>query len=219
MAKDRNLKDRVVQEIERLRRHQGRTAKEMVGGRDPFETLVSTMLSARVRDEMTDKVLPMVMERWPDARSMARARPKEVARTIMEIGLHRIKSVRLVEAARALLTRHDGLVPRDLDALTRLPGVGRKTAGCVMVYAFGDPAIPVDTHVHRISNRLGWVSTTTTNATEKALMLLVPRRLWTQVNPLLVHHGKTVCRPLSPRCGLCTLTADCPHHSSGKIKT
>ena len=176
----------------------------------PFRSLVATILSARVRDEVTETVVPEVMRRWPDAKSLARARPKQVEKVIRKIGLYRVKSRRLVDVAKVLVRDHGGQVPDDLDALVKLPGVGRKTAGCVIVYAFGGTALPVDTHVHRISNRLGWVKTKNPEATETALHQVVPKKWWSQVNDLLVYHGKTICKPQTPQCSHCPVTRDCP---------
>jgi len=173
-------------------------------------TLVATILSARVRDEVTETVVPEVMRRWPDAESLARARPGQVEKVIKRIGLYRVKSVRLVEVAKKIVEDFGGQVPQELDDLVKLPGVGRKTAGCVVVYAFGGDALPVDTHVHRISNRLGWVDTKTPEKTEQALLQIVPRSWWSRVNDLLVFHGKTICRPQNPQCQICPVAGDCP---------
>ena len=201
---------KVVRVLSRLAEHQGKTMLARMGRGRPFRSLVATILSARVRDEVTETVVPEVMRRWPDAKSLARARPKQVEKVIRKIGLYRVKSQRLVDVAQTLVRDHGGQVPDDLDALVKLPGVGRKTAGCVIVYAFGGTALPVDTHVHRISNRLGWVKTTNPEATETALHQVIPKKWWSQVNDLLVTHGKTVCKPQSPQCSRCPVTRDCP---------
>lgn len=201
---------KIVRVLSRLTEHQGKTMLARMGRGRPFRSLVATILSARVRDQVTETVVPEVLRRWPDPKSMARARPPEVEKVIRKIGLYRIKSRRLVEVAKTLVRDHGGKVPSDLDALVKLPGVGRKTAGCVVVYAFGGTALPVDTHVHRISNRLGWVKTKNPEATEAALHKVVPKKWWSQVNDLLVTHGKTVCKPQNPRCSDCPVARDCP---------
>jgi endonuclease-3 len=206
---------KVTRILSRLSQHQGKTLLARIGRGKPFRTLVATILSARVRDEVTDTVVPEVMRRWPDVKSLARARPKEVEKVIKKIGLYRIKSRRLVEVARTLQRDFGGKVPNDIDQLIKLPGVGRKTAGCVVVYAFGGTALPVDTHVHRISNRLGWVKTKNPEATESALYKVVPKRWWSLVNDLLVHHGKTICKPQNPQCGVCPVSHDCPRTGTG----
>jgi endonuclease III len=123
----------------------------------------------------------------------------------------------LVEVARHLVEKYGGRVPEDMEELVKLPGVGRKTAGCVVVYAFGGTALPVDTHVHRISNRLEWVATRTPDATERALHDVVPEEWWSRVNDLLVHHGKTVCKPQRPLCESCPVPPDCPFPARKRI--
>lgn len=206
----------IVRVLQKLSRQQGKTMLARLGRGQPFRTLVATILSARVRDEVTETVVPEVMRRWPDPKSLARARPREVERVIRRIGLYRVKSRRLVEVARRLVSEHGGRVPNDLDQLVKLPGVGRKTAGCVVVYAFGGTALPVDTHVHRISNRLGWVKTKDPAATERALLEIVPEKWQARVNDLLVHHGKTICKPIKPDCADCPVSSDCRYARGGK---
>ncbi|HKS17206.1 MAG TPA: endonuclease III [Planctomycetota bacterium] len=121
-----------------------------------------------------------------------------------------MKAKYVIETAKRLEDEHGGKVPDSLEELTRFPGVGRKVANCVLVYAFGKPAIPVDTHVHRVSNRLGWVKTKMPDQTEQALEKLLPRRHWLEVNELLVAHGKAVCLPGRPRCDQCPAESGCP---------
>jgi endonuclease-3 len=207
---------KAVRVLTQLSEHQGKTMLARIGRGRPFRTLVATILSARVRDQVTETVVPEVMRRWPNAKSLARARPKTVEKVIRKIGLYRIKSRRLVEVAGILVRDHQGRVPDDLDELVKLPGVGRKTAGCVVVYAFGGIALPVDTHVHRISNRLGWVKTKNPKATETALYQVIPKKWWSRVNDLLVNHGKTVCKPQNPQCSHCPVARDCPSRKAGK---
>ncbi len=203
------LHGNVERVLKKLSRQQGKTMLSRLGQGRPFRTLVATILSARVRDEVTETVVPEVMRRWPDAASLARARSRDVERVIRRIGLYRVKSRRLVEVARRLVREYAGQVPDSLEELVKLPGVGRKTAGCVVVYAFGGTALPVDTHVHRISNRLGWVNTKNPDATERALLDVVPEKWQARVNDLLVQHGKTVCKPINPDCKACPVSDDC----------
>jgi len=215
-AMPRPSKKKVVRVLSKLSDHQGKTMLARLGRGRPFRSLVATILSARVRDQVTETVVPEVMRRWPDVKSLARARPKDVEKVIKKIGLYRVKSRRLVEVARALEKDHGGKVPNDMDELVKLPGVGRKTAGCVVVYAFGGTALPVDTHVHRISNRLGWVKTKNPEATESALYRVVPKKWWSLVNDLLVTHGKNVCKPQNPQCSRCPVAPDCPSRRTGR---
>ena len=179
------------------------------GRRSAFQILIGTILSARSRDEMTDKVCTVLFRRYPTPKRLARARRSELIRILRPIGFYRQKSRRIVASARRILDRHGGRVPDTLEELMEFPGVGRKVANCVLVYAFGKTAIPVDTHVHRISNRLGWVRTKTPEETESALSRFLPRRHWLTINEILVAHGKAVCRPIGPRCGECSVERWC----------
>lgn len=178
-------------------------------GLAPFQHLIGTILSARCRDEVTDVVSRDLFAAYPTPERLAAARPRDVERIIRRIGFFRVKARYVVESSRMLVSEFGGRVPQTLEQLTRFPGVGRKVANCVLVYAFGKPAIPVDTHVHRISNRLGWVKTRTPEKTERALVGMLPRRHWLAVNELLVAHGKAVCRPIGPKCGECGISRWC----------
>ncbi|CAI9832547.1 Endonuclease III [Nitrosopumilaceae archaeon] len=175
----------------------------------PFAILIGTILSARTRDENTAKVVRALFERYPDAEALARARVTAVERIVKPIGFYRVKARRIIDVARIVVSEHGGRVPEDIESLTGLPGVGRKTANCVLVYAFGTPAIPVDIHVHRISNRLGLVDTRTPEETEQELMRTVPRRYWLEINDTFVMYGQNICRPVSPMCGECGIRAGC----------
>lgn len=174
-----------------------------------YRHLIGTILSARVRDETTDRLCRELFRRYPTPQSLARATPREVQPLIRSSGYFRQKSAYIVESARRLVEVHRGRVPSTREELMEFPGVGRKVANCVLVYAFGKPAIAVDTHVHRVSNRLGWVKTRMPEQTERALERLIPPRDWLVVNELLVAHGKAVCRPIGPRCGECGIARWC----------
>lgn len=176
---------------------------------DPFQVLIGTILSQRTRDEQTDVASARLFARFPDAPSLAAAPPLEVERRIHSVGFYRAKT-RIVRAcARAILDRFGGTVPRTLAELTTLPGVGPKTANCVLVFGYGIPGVPVDTHVHRLSNRLGVVRTDSPEATEAALRRRLPERYWLPLNPLLVQHGQNLCRPRRPRCPECPVVDLC----------
>ncbi len=176
---------------------------------NPFQVLVGTILSQRTRDEATDVATARLFARYPDPRSLAQARPTELARLIRPVGFYRTKSRVIRACARALLERHAGDVPPSFELLTALPGVGPKTANCVLVFGYGIPAIPVDTHVHRIANRLGVVRTRTPEETEERLRQLVADRYWIPLNPILVQHGQNLCRPIGPRCEICPIADLC----------
>jgi endonuclease-3 len=176
----------------------------------PFQVLIGTILSQRTRDEATDRASASLFARFPDADRLARAPIAEVERLIHPVGFYRAKARNLRACSRALLARYGGAVPTSMEELLTLPGVGRKTANCVLVFGFGEPAIPVDTHVHRIANRLGIVRTRSPEATEEALREVVPRPYWVPLNPLLVQHGQNLCRPNNPKCLECPILPWCP---------
>lgn len=175
----------------------------------PFQVLVATVISQRTKEETTALASRRLLGRFPDAPSLAAAPEAEVERLIRPSGFYRNKARTLVRLTRALMEEQRGRVPRSLEGLLSLPGVGRKTANCVLVYAFGIPAIPVDTHVHRVSGRLGWARAASPEETERALSALIPRERWLDVNELLVLFGRELCRPIRPRCGECPI-ARCP---------
>ncbi len=176
---------------------------------DPFQVMIGTILSQRTRDEATDVASARLFRRYPDAPRLAGARPAQIEPLIRETGFYHTKA-RLIRACAAeVLARFGGEVPKTYEELTTLPGVGPKTANCVLVFGYGIPAIPVDTHVHRIANRLGVVRTRTPEETEARLRQVVPEEYWIPLNPLLVQHGQNVCRPIGPRCGECPIVELC----------
>jgi len=177
--------------------------------RPPFQVLISTVLSARNKDEMTIIATKKLFAKYKTPKQIAEAPLKKLEPLIKQSGFYKTKAKRIKEISRIILNKYKGIVPEDMDKLVELPGVGRKTAGCVMVYAFDLPAIPVDTHVHKIANRLGWVKTRTPEKTEQALMKLVPKRYWLDVNEVLVIHGQTTCTPISPFCSKCQVRKYC----------
>lgn len=179
---------------------------------DPFFVLIFTVLSARNRDPQTYKATEALFKRFPTMQSLAAAKTADIEKTIKFIGLYRTKAKRVKEISQLLLQNHGGKVPGDMEELLQLPGVGRKTASCVLIYAFNKPAIAVDTHVHRISNRLGIVKTKTPAQTEAALMRLLPREIWIGINELLVKHGQQVCLPIKPRCPDCPIKQYCRYY-------
>ncbi len=176
----------------------------------PFYILISTVLSARNKDEMTIIATKKLFSKYKTPRQIAEAPLRSIEPLIKQSGFYKTKAKRVKEISRIIVEDYKGKVPSDFDKLVELPGVGRKTAGCVMVYAFNLPAIPVDIHVHRISNRLGWVKTKTREQTEQELMRIIPRKHWTDVNEVLVIHGQTICTPLSPFCSKCQVRKYCP---------
>lgn len=175
----------------------------------PFKVLISTILSARTKDKVTEAASERLFARFPDIQSLSRAENQTIADMIKPVLYHNVKSKRLVEVSRRLLENYSGKVPDSLDELIKLPGVGRKTANCVLVYGFGKPAIPVDVHVHRVSNRIGIVRTKTPEETEAELSSIYEMEYWLDLNELFVRFGQTTCLPINPRCEICPISKYC----------
>ena len=178
-------------------------------GKNPFNVLISTILSQRTRDENTLKASNKLFSKFPIAKKIANANLSEIKNLIKESGFYNVKAMRIKKVSRILLEKYNGKVPHELDKLLELPGVGRKTANCVLVYGFNIPAIPSDTHVHRISNRLGIVKTKIPEQTEHELMKKVPKKYWININELFVKHGQTICSPIKPKCNRCSISKLC----------
>jgi endonuclease-3 len=193
-------------------------ARRRGGSRRAFRVLVATMISPRTRDEVTEVAAERLLAAAPDPAALAALPASRIERLIYPAGFYHTKAANLRGAARMLLERHDGRVPAGMEELLELPGVGRKVANLVRNLGFGLDGICVDTHVHRISNRLGWVQTKTPEQTERALARRLPRRWWIDVNELLVRFGQTVCTPLSPRCSSCPLGRICPRVGVGRTR-
>lgn len=179
-------------------------------GPDPYKILVSTMISLRTKDEVTLPASLRLFEAADTPEKMSALAEEVIAGKIYPAGFYKTKAKSIKEASRLLMTKHRGQVPPDRDELMALPGVGTKTASLTLSLGFGIDAICVDTHVHRIVNRLGWVKTDTPEKSEKALEKVLPRRLWIPVNELLIHFGQQICRPQSPFCSRCPLEGECP---------
>ncbi len=175
----------------------------------PFELLVATILSAQSSDARVNQVTPAFFKRYPDSQSLAAATPAELEPQIVATGFFRQKSKMLLGMAEALLARHGGQVPADMDALTALPGVGRKTANVVLGHALGVPGLPVDRHVLRVANRIGIAQAATPEEVETQLCAALPREQWTVASSTLILHGRRICRPTQPLCPTCAVVADC----------
>jgi endonuclease-3 len=186
--------------------------------RDPFKVLIATILSQRTRDENTDRAAEQLFARFPSAKALAKAPLRTVERLIRPAGFYHVKARKIKEVAKIVTKRYAGRVPSDLESLLELPLVGRKTANCVLVYGFGKAAIPVDTHVHRISNRLGIVNTKTPEQTEHKLSQYFEKKHWIEVNEIMVRFGKKICRPIGPRCSICRLRNYCEWHAKHRGK-
>jgi len=179
---------------------------------DPYRVLIRTILSQRTRDDNTDRASAQLFSKYHTINEIAEADPTLLEPLIRPAGFYHVKAQRIVEVSRKLLDKFKGQVPDDMKNLLELPGVGRKTANCVLVYGFQIPAIPVDVHVHRISNRLGLVNTKNPEETEAELEKIVPREYWIELNDLMVQFGQTICRPQSPRHEECPLQELCDYY-------
>jgi len=191
--------------------------KETEGG-DPFRVLIGTILSHRTRDENTTRATENLFSVYRTPAELSQADVSTVSKLIKPAGFYNVKAKSVIRVAKQLVEEHGGRVPRTMEELLELHSVGRKTANCVLVYAFNTPAIPVDTHVHRISNRLGLVRTKTPEETEEALVGSVPRKYWLDLNDLFVRFGQTTCKPIGPKCGVCTLTDTCDYYRQVVLK-
>ncbi|MFP6577737.1 MAG: endonuclease III [Candidatus Nitrosopelagicus sp.] len=194
--------------LERL--HKVQTAR-------PFRILIATILSARTKDENTTKAADKLFKLYGTPQKLAKAKVKDVEKVIKSVGFYHVKSKRIIEVANLILSKYNGKVPADIDKLVDMPGVGRKTANCVLVYAFEKPAIPVDTHVHRISNRLGLVDTKTPEETEMALREKIPKKYWLDINNTFVMYGQNICKPISPMCDVCKIRKTCNYFQTKSV--
>ncbi len=208
----------IVRTLQRTRPRWNPTSVAAIAeqSRDPFQVLVSCLISLRTKDEVTAESSARLFCLATTPQAMLALPAARIARTIYPAGFYRTKAKTIREICRTLLVEHGGKVPEDLEALLRLKGVGRKTANLVVTMGHGRPGICVDTHVHRISNRLGIVETKTPEQTEFALRATLPRRFWIPYNDLLVSFGQNLCKPISPLCSRCPVQALCPRLGVGR---
>jgi endonuclease III len=180
--------------------------------RNAFELLTATILSAQSTDQRVNMVTPALFKRYPDARTLARAKAEELEPQIHSTGFFRAKSKSLIGMAKALVEQHGGQVPADMDALTALPGVGRKTANVVLGHALGVPGLPVDRHVLRVANRLGIAEGDDAEKVEEQLCRALPKARWTRTSDTLILHGRRICRP-KPLCEQCAARDSCDFYA------
>jgi endonuclease-3 len=179
--------------------------------RNAYELLVATILSAQCTDERVNQVTPALFERYPDARALAKATTGELEPQIQSTGFFRQKSKALLGMSAALVELHHGSVPSSMDALTKLPGVGRKTANVVLGHALGVPGLPVDRHVLRVSNRIGIAKGDAPEVVEQQICAAMPRAAWTRTSDTLILHGRRICKP-RPLCEQCAVREDCDYY-------
>ncbi len=177
--------------------------------RTPFQILISTIISARTKDEITAKASQNLFKLADNPEDMLKLSEEEIAKAIYPAGFYRNKAKAIKEVAKDIIEKFDGKVPDNLDDLLKLKGVGRKTANLVLALSFKKPAICVDTHVHRITNRIGFVNSKTPEETEKQLMAKVPKEHWNKINDLFVAFGQTLCKPIKPQCDICPIKKYC----------
>ncbi len=176
-----------------------------------YQLILATVLSAQSTDVMVNKITPELFERWPTPQALANAEPAQVEQVLSKIGMFRQKTKNVIGLSKLLLEKHGGEVPRTLTELVQLPGVGRKTANVVLGVAFGTPeGVVVDTHVQRISQRLGWTKHTEPPEIEQDLMALFPRSDWDMLSHTLIFHGRRICAARKPACAACPVSAECP---------
>ena len=175
----------------------------------PFQVLIGTVLSQRTRDEKTDEAAKALFSRYPSAEMLAAAEVGEIAKLIRPANYYNTKAVRIKEISKIIQEKHLGNTPDTVGELMELPGVGRKTAACVLLYGFKKQALPVDTHVHRISNRIGLISTSTPEESEEELWKVIPEKYIMLYNELMVKHGQNICKPISPQCPKCPIIQLC----------
>jgi endonuclease-3 len=185
--------------------------------RDPFHILVSTILSLRTKDEVTRQAATRLLEKARSPQELLLLPEEDIARLIFPVGFYKTKARTLRQICKDLIDQYGGKVPNDLEELLKLKGVGRKTANLVLTLGFHKAGICVDTHVHRVSNRLGYVKTKTPEQTEMALREKLPKEYWIEYNDLLVTWGQNICRPISPFCSRCAVLPHC--RQVGVIRT
>jgi endonuclease III len=186
--------------------------------RNAFELLVATILSAQSTDARVNIVTPQLFERYPDAKALAAAKTPELEKLILSTGFFRQKAKSLIGMATLLLDEHGGKVPADMDALVKLPGVGRKTANVVLGHALGVPGLPVDRHVLRVANRIGLVKGDDPVKVESQLCDMLPPQRWTRASDCLILHGRRICKP-KPICKICNVRPDCDFYRTGIVTT
>ncbi|MFC1697449.1 endonuclease III domain-containing protein [Nanoarchaeota archaeon] len=199
----------IIKILKVLEKTQGKTMLATFNKLPHFQILIATILSARSKDEVTEVISRKLFKVYPTAKKLSKADPKDVKKIIKPIGFYNNKTKMIINASKQIVNEFGGVVPDKMDELLKISGVGRKVANCVLVYAHGISAIPVDTHVHRISNRLGLVKTKIPDKTEIELEKIVPKKYWLILNDVFVMHGKTICKPIGPMCSDCPIEKCC----------
>lgn len=208
------MKDQEIDEVVRILRRtvspwQDPAVTQVARKSDPYLTLISCILSLRTQDETTHQASIRLFRLASRPEDMTALSPEEIQRAIYPVGFYRQKAMTILGISNTLIDQYGGRVPSELDELLKLKGVGRKTANLVITLGYGKPGICVDTHVHRVTNRWGYVATKTPEQTEFALRKKLPQRYWIPINDMIVSFGQRICRPISPKCSACPLAAYC----------
>ncbi len=206
--KNAPAKERAKKVVEVLKKHYQPVCA--LSFETPFQLLAATILSAQCTDERVNQVTPKLFEKFPDAKAFANTGSDEIETIIRSTGFYRQKTKSILAVSHAVADKHHGKIPEDMDALTSLPGIGRKTANVVLGTAFGHPAIMVDTHVKRVSNRLGFTEQKNPDKIEKDLIQIIPEKEQTDFSHRLIWHGRKVCQSRKPLCGECMIAEYCP---------
>lgn len=185
---------------------------------NPFKVLIGTILSSRTRDENTTNALTKLFTKYKGSKEIADADVEDIKKTISSVGFYNIKAKRIKDISKIINEQYHDKVPSNIKDLLDLPGVGRKTANCVLVYGFEIPAIPVDTHVHRICNRLGIVKTKDPDKTEERLSEILDKKYWIKLNSIIVRYGQNICLPVKPQCNYCKLKENCNYYKEKIVK-
>lgn len=206
--------DRIISFLEEVWEKEDAPLKKYVNskGETPFQILISTILSLRTKDDVTYPTSKRLFEIFKTPEDFVKADIRRLEKLIYPVGFFRNKARTIKKISKIILDKHNGIVPSELEELLKLPGVGRKTANLVLSVAFGKDAICVDTHVHRISNRIGLVKTKNPTETEFELMKVLPKEHWRKINHLMVAFGQTICKPVKPRCEECKLKDICEYY-------
>ncbi len=211
-----NRMETTLNYLENLSRRTALKELQIEEDNDPFKILIGTMLSARSRDETTSKIVRKLFQKYKNVLELANADLNDIKSIIYSIGFYNTKSERIKQVSQIIVEKFHGIVPTEIEDLLALPGVGRKTANCVLVYAFNKPAIPVDIHVHRISNRIGIVKTQNVKKTEEELIKIVDKEYWLILNNIFVTYGQNICLPIGPKCQICSLKGICNFYTNQK---
>jgi endonuclease III len=201
--------DKIIELLEKESDRKSQFVSYMDKNRDPFKTLIACILSLRTKDETTYGATIRLFELGTKPEDFLKLTEEQIQKAIYPVGFYRNKSKVILGICQDLLDKYNGKVPDEIDELVKLNGVGRKTANLVVSKGYGKPAICVDTHVHRISNRLGYVKTKTPDETEMALRAKLPQKYWIKINDLMVTHGQNTCKPVKPLCHICTIQNYC----------